>query len=287
MLEKEYDLGGDTSQLNVLQDKPTQYNTYLDRFVVTISGFIDRRLWGLDTNVHVIGDPAYNNVVNFIQEKDGTVIYPHSIIFTDLETGIMYSVMVVRDTDGGAIPYLYPMSLSGVSKMKVESRINPRGLMKEQYLLGLFALACATTIALAMSRKIYSLNIPEVEISKDGKELIVTRSLLTTVLEIMDKKQRAESEDMANKPSIYPITPNKISIVRTDNNQYEYRVDDKTIVTVDDLEDTNNLLMKGELINGVLPCYTISSYHYHLVQCALSMFDEYDEAQQRTTKMEL
>lgn len=150
----------------------------------------------------------------------------------------------------------------------------------------LLALACATTIALAMNRKIYSLNIPEVEISKDGKELTVTRSLLTTVLEIVDKKQRAESEDMANKPSIYPITPNKISIVRTDNNKYEYRVDDKTIVTVDNLEDTNELLLKGELTNGVLPCYTISSYHYHLVQCALSMFDEYDEAQQQTTKME-
>lgn len=88
-------------------------------------------------------------------------------------------------------------------------------------------------IALAMNRRIYSLNIPEVEISKDGKELIVTRSLLATVLEIVDKKQRAESEDMANKPSIYPIMPNKISIVRTDNNQYEYRVDDKVIVTVD------------------------------------------------------
>lgn len=139
----------DANKLDANKTKPTPFNTYLGRFVITVFGFIEEK--ARDYFYYGKGEEEktyeYHDLVKMI-DKDGEKYFPIGAHFIDLASypQVGYGVGVYQGDKDSEASKVVVLKYSRVDNESTPEEVDPFDIMKGDPELALFIIACANNI---------------------------------------------------------------------------------------------------------------------------------------------
>lgn len=142
----------DANKLDANKTKPTPFNTYLGRFVITVFDLIEEK--ARDHFYRGKGEEgktySYQDLVKMV-EREGNKYFPMCVFFTDLASypQVSYGVGVYQDDKEPEASKIEVIKFERVGSENDYEDVDPFNIMESDPELALFIIACANNIVAA------------------------------------------------------------------------------------------------------------------------------------------
>lgn len=222
---------------------PTIVNTYMNRFVVTLADLINVDLRNRIMETGYSTKEEFRNLVDMIYLDEGKVAYPHSVCFTDITKYPVKSYFVMVTTKPGNDMENIDICVHETNladsreETKVEDMLDLRATLREDYQLGVMALACAEAIVKAYHNCWLTSDMVFVGRTDSPDTVALGGMTIGKLIQTVDKRIR--NDDEVTDVTYADVSAGHVDVHlrRCGEGRYELLVNNQVIVEGKDAEE--------------------------------------------------